>query len=175
KETIMNKLAMKLAKKYLSPTQKTLFELFSIGTSIIIVQKWKERYVAGVGESAIEKLQNKGYDISSIYQKTDAVPYEINIHHKIPLAPLNVMLNAGIDEIWNLVVVAGGSVVAYDNTNARTGVGDSATGAVATQTGLQAATNKTFKAMDATYPLHTAQQWDGKSTYGSTDANYSWQ
>jgi len=55
------------------------------------------------------------------------------------------------------------------------GVGDSATAAVATQTDLQAAVNKTYKAMEAGYPTSTIQKATFKSSFGSADANYAWQ
>ena len=85
----------------------------------------------------------------------------------------NLLLNEGIDELWALV--CGTGAVKFDNTNANMGVGDSATAADATQTGLQAATNKLYKAMDASYPTYGASQkatW--RSTFGSADANFVW-
>lgn len=69
----------------------------------------------------------------------------------------------------------------FDNTNAKIGVGDSNTAAAATQTDLQASTNKLRKAMDATYPLHTDGVVVGsasivfRSTFASGDANYAWE
>lgn len=79
-------------------------------------------------------------------------------------------------------LIGGTSVSAFSNANAHIGVGDSSTAAAATQTDLQAATNKFRKAMDSTYPLHT----DGtgassnatvtfRSTFGASDANFAWQ
>jgi hypothetical protein len=43
----------------------------------------------------------------------------------------------------------------YTNANARLGVGDSSAVFAATQTDLQAVTNKLRKAMDASYPQRT--------------------
>jgi len=54
-------------------------------------------------------------------------------------------------------------------------VGDSTTAEAATQTDLQAATNKTYVGMDATYPSRSAQTVSFRSTYGSAVANYAWQ
>ena len=62
----------------------------------------------------------------------------------------------------------------YDNAAATIGVGDSATAAAATQTDLQAATNKTYKAMETGYPTSTTQKATFKSSFGSADANYAW-
>lgn len=85
----------------------------------------------------------------------------------------NLLLNEGINALWTLV--AGGSETAFNNANARLGVGDSSTAEAATQTDLQAATNKTYKAMDASYPTYgTSQKITFRSTFGSGDANYAW-
>jgi hypothetical protein len=62
-----------------------------------------------------------------------------------------------------------------DNSNARLGVGDSNTAEAASQTGLQAATNKTFKAMDSGYPQRSGQTAEWRATFGSSDANYAWE
>jgi hypothetical protein len=85
----------------------------------------------------------------------------------------NCLLNSGIDEIWDLVT--GASANHYDNTNARIGVGDSNTAANATQTDLQAATNKTYKGMESGYPTSTSQKVTFKASFGSTEANYAWE
>jgi len=85
----------------------------------------------------------------------------------------NLLLNEGIDELWTLV--AGTGATKFDNANAYMGVGDSATAADPVQTGLQAATNKFYKAMDASYPTYGASQkatW--RSTFASAEANFAW-
>jgi len=85
----------------------------------------------------------------------------------------NLGLNEGINELWTLV--CGTGATKFDSTNAYTGVGDSSTSENATQTGLQAATNKQYKAMDSGYPTYGSNQkatW--KSTYGTGDANFTW-
>lgn len=85
----------------------------------------------------------------------------------------NCLLNEGINELWTLV--CGTGATKFDNTNAYLGVGDSATGEGPTQTGLQAATNKLYKAMDATYPTYgTSQKATWRSTFGSAEANWAW-
>lgn len=86
----------------------------------------------------------------------------------------NLLLNEGINAVWTLV--AGGSETAYNNANAEIGVGDSTTAESATQTDLQAATNKLFKAMDSGYPTYgTSQKITFRATFGSSEANYAWQ
>jgi len=86
----------------------------------------------------------------------------------------NLALNEGLYELWNLVAGDGGAQ-AFDNSNAYLGVGDSSTAAAASQTGLQAASNKLYKAMEATYPQYgSSQQIIFRSVFGSSDANWDW-
>ncbi|WP_239382321.1 hypothetical protein [Frankia sp. CIT1] len=98
----------------------------------------------------------------------------------------NILLNGGISCLFQSLIGNGTATAAqtltyFNNGNAYLGVGDSTTAAAATQTDLQASTNKTRKAMDATYPQHTDGTTSGaatitfKSTFATTDANYSWQ
>ena len=86
----------------------------------------------------------------------------------------NLLLNEGINDIWNKV--AGVAGTAFDESNAYLGVGDSDTAAAASQTGLQAASNKLYKAMDGDYPTYgTSQQIVFRATFGSSDANWAWE
>jgi len=85
----------------------------------------------------------------------------------------NLLLNEGINALWTLA--AGGSETAYNNANAELVVGDSSSAEAATQTDLQAATNKLFKAMDTGYPTYgTAQKITFRSSFAGGDANYAW-
>lgn len=86
----------------------------------------------------------------------------------------NIALNEGLGELIDLLCGLG-SPTAYSNANARLGVGDSNASEAATQTGLQASTNKTFKAMDSGYPARTNQTVEFRATFGGSEANYSWQ
>ena len=88
----------------------------------------------------------------------------------------NCLLNTGIDEMWDLVTgaVSGASHI-FDNAAAQIGVGDSNTAADATQTDLQAATNKTYKGMESGYPTSTSQKATFKASFGSSEANYAWE
>jgi hypothetical protein len=86
----------------------------------------------------------------------------------------NLLLNEGINLLWTLG--CGGSGTAWNNANSYTGVGDSNTAAAATQTGLQASTNKQYKAVDSGYPTYgSSQQAVWQTTFGTGDANFSWQ
>ncbi len=87
----------------------------------------------------------------------------------------NCLLNSGIDEIWDLVTgVVSGNDHIFDNAHAQIGVGDSNTAAVATQTDLQAAVNKQYNGMEATYPTSTSQQATFKASFATGEANYAW-
>jgi len=85
----------------------------------------------------------------------------------------NLLLNEGIGEMWDLICGLG-SPAAYNNANAQLGVGDSTTAADAAQTDLQAATNKTWKGMEATYPQRASETVTFRALFGSADANYDW-
>jgi len=84
----------------------------------------------------------------------------------------NCLLNTGIDEMWDLIT--GGSANHFSNSDAQVGVGDSTTTANATQTDLQAATNKTYKGMESGYPTSTDQKATFKASFGDSEANYAW-
>lgn len=99
----------------------------------------------------------------------------------------NLLTIGGASVQWQTLIGNGTATAAqaltyYNNGNAYISVGDSTTAAADTQTELQAATNRTRKAMDATYPLHTDTTGTAgsksivfRSTYATTDANYAWQ
>ena len=84
----------------------------------------------------------------------------------------NLLLNEGIALLLDLLIGAGGT--AYNNANSYIGVGDSSTAEAASQTALQAASNKTYKAMEATYPSRASQTVTWRAVFGSSDANYAW-
>ena len=96
----------------------------------------------------------------------DEKPYSVSEFEE------NVLLNEGIALMWDLIIAAGGT--AFDNTNAYLGVGDSNTAEDATQTGLQATTNKVYVAMEATYPSRSSQTVTWRSVFGSAVANFDW-
>lgn len=98
----------------------------------------------------------------------------------------NLLMYGGASCLWQCLLgngtgTGGQALTFFNNGNAAIGVGDSTTAAAATQTDLQAATNKLRKAMDATYPSHTDGTGSGaatvtfRATFGSSDANFAWQ
>ena len=97
---------------------------------------------------------------------TNSIPYNITEFEG------NLLLNEGIQLLEDLLIGAGGTT--YANANAYLGVGDSSTAAVATQTDLQASTNKKYVAMDATYPSRASQTITWRSTFTSANGNFAW-
>ncbi|MFI6497165.1 hypothetical protein [Nonomuraea typhae] len=98
----------------------------------------------------------------------------------------NLLMHGGASAIWQAVIgngttTAGQQLTFFNAANTHLGVGDSTTAAVATQTDLQAATNKLRKPMDATFPQHTDGTTSAnatitfRATFGTADANYAWQ
>lgn len=86
----------------------------------------------------------------------------------------NLLLNTGIAEVLNLIS-GNGTPTAFDNANARIGVGDSTAAAAATDTGLQAATNTAFAGMEAGYPQVSGQTITFRAVFGTAAANFDWQ
>jgi len=97
----------------------------------------------------------------------------------------NLLMYGGASCMWQTLIgngtaTAGQTLTYFNNAQAAIGVGDSSTSEAATQTNLQAASNRLRKAMDATYPQHTDATTSGaasivyKSTFATTDANYAW-
>jgi hypothetical protein len=86
----------------------------------------------------------------------------------------NIALNEGLQELIDNICGLG-TPTKWDSSNARLGVGDSNTAEASSQTGLQSSANKTFKAMDSTYPQRSNQTAEWRATFGSSDANYAWE
>jgi len=102
------------------------------------------------------------------FRAGEAAPYEVLTGEG------NLALREGIQELFKLLV--GDAATAFSNANARIGVGNSSTAAADTQTDLLGA-NKTYKAMDDTYPQVGApadKKVAFKATFGSADANHAW-
>jgi len=85
----------------------------------------------------------------------------------------NVLLNEGINNVLT-TLLGGGAATAYDNSNARLGVGDSSTAEDATQAGLQG-TSTAFQGMEAGYPTYgSSQQIVWRASFGGSAANFAW-
>lgn len=81
----------------------------------------------------------------------------------------NLLLVGGVATLWQMAIGNGstssGNALCYiNNANATIGVGDSNTAEVYTQQDLQAASNKYYQGMDASYPLTTDVVLPGQTT-----------
>lgn len=131
---------------------------------IFAVEKWLEDQVDWVRDRlALPRWAEVGSEILRVH----LAPQEILVTDP------NLLLNEGIQEMWDLIIAAAGTS-AYNNATADMGVGNSATAAAATDTGLLGASSL-FKAMVATYPIRTAQTVDFRSDYLTGEANFAWE
>jgi hypothetical protein len=108
----------------------------------------------------------------TITKFADDAAFERGEHFEKIEIPGNLLLNEGITALLNLLT--GAAETAFNNANSYLGVGDSSSAAAADQTGLQAATNKLYKAMEATYPQITDQSVAFRSVFTSDEANFAW-
>lgn len=126
----------------------------------------------------IDKFKDPKGEIASALQVGMPVAKAISLYAKAFICTeefeANIALNEGLQELID-VICGLGTPTKWDNTNARLGVGDSNAAENATHTGLQAATNKTYKAMDTSYPARTNQTAEWRATFASGDANYAWE
>lgn len=76
--------------------------------------------------------------------------------------------------LFMIADMIGEAITEFTNANAYLGVGDSTTAFATSQQDLQATTNKTRKAMAATYPSRSGMVVTFRSTFTTTDANYAW-
>lgn len=104
----------------------------------------------------------KWHDEADMHAGLD--PDEIENH------PDNLLLNAGINRLLDLLIGAGGT--AYNAANSRIGVGDSSTAAAATDTALIAATNKFYKLVSSVSRTNQTVTW--VATVASADGNFAW-
>lgn len=138
-----------------------------------LVEKWDQDQVDWATDHFLKtaKLREKAMfqlrrmDLPSSYLRRVLEP-------DLGYAEGNLLLNEGIQLLEDLLIGAGGTV--YSNANAQLGIGDSSAAEAATQTDLQAATNKTWKAMNATYPSRATQTLTFQSDFLTGDANYAW-
>ena len=82
------------------------------------------------------------------------------------------LTNAARDLIAQALI--GEAFTSFANANARIGVGDSSIVFGASQTDLQASTNKLRKAMEAAYPTRAGNALTFRSIFGTSEANFAW-
>ena len=90
----------------------------------------------------------------------------------------NLLMSAGVTSLFTLLT--GGAGTVFNAANSYIGVGDSATASAATQTDLQATSNKTRVVMDTGFPKVgvagglLANQVQFQATFNTSTANYVW-
>lgn len=82
------------------------------------------------------------------------------------------LVNVGRDLIAGLLVGSSSSV--FNNASTRIGVGDSTTAFSASQTDLQASSNKIRKGMDVSFPTISTNVLTFQSTFSTSEANFAW-
>ncbi|MCJ7559177.1 hypothetical protein MUO79_00985 [Candidatus Bathyarchaeota archaeon] len=96
-------------------------------------------------------------------------PYEV-----VKGAPHNCILHEAWIAIFYLIAAVGSAKNAWNNANARIGVGNDATAPADTQTDLIGA-SKTYKAMNATYPQQSGDHdLVFQSDFVTEEAEYAW-
>lgn len=108
------------------------------------------------------------YTIIKFHENDLYNPYEI------VRTDSNMIVTTGLT---HLVRLATGEVsTTLNNGNARVGSGDSTTAAALGQTNLQAATNKTWVAMDSGYPTNVASNaTDFQARFGAGTGTWTWE
>lgn len=84
------------------------------------------------------------------------------------------LTNAGAIMAAQCVMNDSATAVFLNSTNAHLGVGDSSTAFAASQTDLQAASNKLRKGMEASYPTRSSGALTLRSLFGTSEANFVW-
>lgn len=178
----------------MSPSQMTGMQDRLRYKTTWVCDKWSEEAV----DFARRKMESLGltHSVGPLEETTKKilVPKMIPITHGVSSQMLralvgspeesveivgNLLLNEGIQRLEDLTMIAtvtnnqtAGNP--WSNGNAFIGVGDSSTAEAATQTELQAATNRFYKGMNATYPSRVNQTVTFQSDYTTTEANYVW-
>lgn len=83
------------------------------------------------------------------------------------------LTNAGRNFIA-AATIQDGPPTPFNNANAHIGVGDSSTAFAATQTDLQASSNKVRVGMDTGYPIINVNVLGFQATFGTSVGNFTW-
>ena len=126
----------------------------------------------GITWSASWKLEKYEEDLDEFDGTPDEF-YATYTPYEVIKSQGNLALNEGLNNIWTLV--CGGAATPYSASFARIGVGDSSTAATASQTDLQASTNKLYKGLDLGFPVYgTNQLATFKASFTGSEANFVW-
>lgn len=132
--------------------------------------RWKAFWVIDKfndSNNRLSKILKKGVSIKDLVALVDPSLYIGQEKMKG-----NLLLNTGIDEIWNLIV--GDSVNHFAFANCKIGVGNDNTAAQATDTDLVGGSTA-YVTMDATYPTSSSQAVNFRATFGSGVGTFAWE
>ena len=121
------------------------------------------------------RLIEQGIGGGELEARARALLADLDVYPEHEAEGFNSLVDVGRALWCDLLIGAGGTV--YNNANAALGVGDSNTAYAAGQTNLQGAVNVTDrlrKAMDATFPSRATNVITFRSTFGTSDANFTW-
>jgi hypothetical protein len=145
-------------------------------TERIIVEKYQEiGYVPGFSQDTVQLLNSKGYTRKQIGQKLGkCLLKEVHITHAHPkLAPVNLLLDEGGDEIWDLITEQN-AVDYYTNLLADIGVGTDNTSPASTDVELIG--TPVYVSMEAGFPLSTTtRRVDFKGSFADGVAEQAWE
>ena len=173
----LENLRMKFASKIMGEGNfKKIINPTGIYTERIIVEKYKEvGYVPGFSNDTIHFLNQKGYNRQQIAQKLGrCLLTEVHISHGKPiLYPLNLLLNEGGDEIWDLVTESN-AVDYFTNALADIGTGTDNTAPASSQTEL--ITAPVYVSMEGGFPASaTTRRVDFKGSFADGVAEQAWE
>lgn len=133
--------------------------------------EWEiKRFESKKDHRAFLKAERDG-EVLDLYSEIEALDLFGAPQHSV--IPGNMMMNIGINNLWK--IACSGTGTKLDATNAYLGVGDSSTAEAATQTELQAATNRFYQVMDGSFPTYgTSQLSTYQITVASANANFAW-
>lgn len=136
------------------------------------------KYAEDSGVSTVERKRRNGKGLAGFCRRrlryTDIVVPDGVRPVQVVTSVHNLLVNAGIQRLEDLLIVAGGQ--GYDATHSRIGVGDDATAASATQTDLQGAagaTHRQFKLVSSG-PTRASQTITWVAAFQTGEANFAW-
>lgn len=130
--------------------------------------------MSDLDEAPVEQIRADGgrwSPVATITKYATEADYEAGTPYAEETFEGNLLTNAGIDRMLDLTFGLG-ATQAFDATHLRIGVGDSSTAAAASQTDLQAATNKQWKTIDSR--ARSAETVTIIATFGTSQANFAW-
>lgn len=136
----------------------------------------KPRYLTNVMRAILARPVYELFPISAdwfLWKYEDGKAQLANRPFEELFIPGNLALTEGKLEVAHLIINIS-SPTAFSAANAYLGVGDSATVADVSQTGLIAASNKFYQPMDATFPSIVGTTITWQATFADGDAQYTW-